>query len=227
MSVPTLTQKNDQPSSGTNSAHIRSVNDIYTLSYILWTGTIFLCAALPFFLERFLNLYLFLIPAVGLPAIGWLLAWLYWVGTNVLKKRWRRLMSVVAAPIVVSLIVYGWRLYGPSVEDIQLLIEKPRYLKEIADLPANDVGKHLKIWEWGSIGGVGVTNIFYILVYDDSDQIGLPYHRTSADWKERADKAAKGNDFWSVIDAEKNGADFSRGSVKKLDEHFYLITEVF
>src|SRR5574337_221084 len=79
--------------------------DRYTVFHLvlqLAVGTLF------FFgheLDRVLNLYLLVVPILILPAVIVAGIWLFSVIANAIRRRWRRLASAIAAPVVVLLLL--------------------------------------------------------------------------------------------------------------------------
>jgi hypothetical protein len=111
---------------------------------------------------------------------------------------------------------------------VQFELSKSNYLAQVDALPAAASAPRLKLWDWGSTGGVAVVRVQYFLVYDDSDQIALPPESRSSDWKIAA---TKGRAFTAIIDPPPMPVDHSCTggctSVTKLDGHFYLALQQF
>jgi hypothetical protein len=170
-------------------------SDAYTPWYTLWTGAFFLLVWVSRDLDRIFNLYILLVPILILPALVLAATLVISLSVNVIRRRWRRTISIIAAPIVAGSFFLLLGELGITTELIRLKLWKSSYVAQLEALPAMEGGPLLKSWDWGSTGGVAVANIFWLLVYDDSDQIRLPRSSWSADWIRKADQAAKGNGF--------------------------------
>jgi hypothetical protein len=206
--------------------------DRFSWAYTLWTAAV---AVLIFYgneLDRVFNLYVFLIPILGIPALILLIALIVSVGTNAFAGRWRRMLSIAAAPVLVGSILFLMLRNGMNAEWVRFELGKPGYLREVSKLPAPENGSRFKVWGWGSTGGAAVANIDSFLVYDESDQVGLPLRSRSEDWKRTADQAAKSvNGFSATMHPESYTTDIDgylkQIDVRRLDSHFYLVTQSF
>jgi hypothetical protein len=202
--------------------------DRFTLSYTTWTAVIFLWLYYGAELDRIFRLYWFLIPVLGLPALGLVIGLVVALIVNAMRRRWRRAISVLAAPILAGSFFALLIHFRVTPDLIRFELWRSNYLSQAAALPATDDGPRLKVWSWGGTGGAGVTNIEKLLVYDDSDQIALPPSAWSPDWRGKANLAAAGNSFASVLDPEIFGGHYQDHiGVRRLDGHFYLVTEAF
>jgi hypothetical protein len=128
-----------------------------------------------------------LVIYIGWPlsALGALIVALLWLR----KRSWRRVLSALVLPLA-TLVAY---LNGDLVanvtmrlaKDLQLLVALPGYLREIAQLPA-DQGPRLHVFVWradeGDLSGSEVV------VYDESGQIAAP-EQGSVAWNKKADDA--------------------------------------
>jgi hypothetical protein len=140
-------------------------------------------------LDRILNLYILLVPVLFLPALVWATTLVDSLGASVIRRRWRRTMSIIAAPIIAGSVFFLFGKLGITTELIRLELGKSSYMAEVAALPDTNGGRRLKIWSWGSTGGAAVANFSSILVYNESDQIALPRSSWSAEWRRNADQA--------------------------------------
>jgi hypothetical protein len=214
-----------------NSSEQAAKPDAYTPRYTIWAGAFFLLVWLGRDLDRIFNLYILLVPILALPALILAATLVISLGVNVIRRRWRRTISIIAAPIIAAsfFLLLGW--LGITTDLIRFELWKSSYLAQVDALSATDGGPRLKTWDWGSTGGVAVANIFWMLVYDDSDQIALPRSSWSAEWLQRADQAAKGNALYSVIHPEGFTGDVEQYerhiSVRRLDGHFYVVEGIF
>jgi hypothetical protein len=193
--------------------------DGYTPWYTVWTWALFLLFWISRDLDRVFNLWILLVPILVLPALIWATVLVINLFVNVIRRRWRRTISIVLAPIIaVSFFLVLGRL-GLTTEFIRLELRKSSYLAEVESLPPAVSGCHLKTWNWGSTGGVAVANFDWILVYDECDQIAQSLR--SAEWVGDALRSDKRN----MINGFLHGDDNT--SLRHLDGHFYLIERVF
>jgi hypothetical protein len=176
------TPMNTPEQTAVNGGEKARKSDAYTPWYTIWTGALFLLLWVSNDLDRIFNLYVLLVPILFLPALGWAATMVMSLGSNAVRRRWRRTLSIVAAPIITGLffLLLGW--LGITTELIRLELWKSSYLAQVDAIPATDDGPRLKVWDWGSVGGAAVPNVFWHLVYDDSDQIRLPRSSRSAGW---------------------------------------------
>ena len=207
--------------------------DAYTLWYAIWTAAFLLLVCASRDLDRIFGLYILLVPILGLPAIILSATLVVSLGVNLFKRRWRRSISIVMAPIVVgSFFLLLWRM-GINTELIRLELWKSTYLAEVEAQADQGGGHRLKAWDWGAAGGVGVPTFSWTLVYDESDQIALGRSLWSAEWLRQADQAAKGNGFYSIIHPESFAADINEYdrhisiSIRRIDGHFFVVEQVF
>jgi hypothetical protein len=205
-------------------------SDAFTPWYTVLTGAYFLLWWLSSDLDRIFNLYILLVPILALPGLVLVATLVIGLGVNAFKRRWRRVISILAAPIIAASFfsLLGW--LGVTTERIRLEWWKSNYLAEVAALPAPADGARLKTWNWGETGGVAVANFFWTLVYDESDQIALPPSAWSSDWRQKADRVAlvpKSGGFYSVLHNAQNDDDYYRRfTVRHLGGHFYVVEEL-
>jgi hypothetical protein len=126
------------------------------------------------------------------------------------------------APLAAGALFMAADAAGVNAQRIRLEIGRRRYLDEIAKLAPTGEPR-LKLFEWGQSGGAGVNSLIDTLVYDESDEILLPAKARSAAWRDRAGKLCPGTPMCAVLWplAEKSAI------VRKIDGHFYLLTEVY
>ena len=134
-------------------------------------------------MDEILNLYIFLILILILSLLI-LISYLFIeLIRNAVGRRWRRVVSVVAAPIA---LYYAFTSLGSMTVQtywVRLELYMFEYSREIAALPHNKDSIGLLAWDWGATGGVPSGECFKTLLYDNSDQIGLPPNKRSAAWK--------------------------------------------
>ncbi|NWD67258.1 hypothetical protein HX870_06560 [Pseudomonas gingeri] len=150
-------------------------------------------------LDRLFGLWLLLVPLLGLPALIASVAFAMGLVANLRARRWRRLASVIAAPVV----TVGWLAasgyFQVTPDWIHFQLTRDHY-EELARSVPGPSPKYQE-WSWGGSGGASGPNTFYRLVYDETDK---PLTRSE--------------------EPEHQGG---RASARAYGEHFFLVTEVF
>ena len=195
-----------------------SKDDKFSLVYFLWALVPLLLFAFGNSLDRFFNLYLLVVPLVFLSPIVVAVALLASLVLNLVKRRWRRVISVLLGPTVAVAIFVFAAHFGVDADRIRFELTKSAYLKQTAQMSREGGGPLLAKFDWGELGGAGVANIFYSLVFDESDEIALPEGQRSEQWKQRATEKMP-----SLMRNEK-GHDVD---VRKMEGHVYLVTEIY
>jgi hypothetical protein len=196
--------------------------DKFSLSYFVWIALLCLLFASGNDLDRIFNLYLALVPLLLLPALAIAIYWGVALIRNIVLRRWRRVASVLAAPVMAYVMFAGAWAAGISSEWIRFEIGKSYYIDQVARLP--DTGEpRFKTFDWGGTGGAAVTNIMYTLIFDESDEIALAPEARSKEWRQRAGKMCPGTMMCSILNPPEG---FSV-TVKRIEGHFYLVTEMF
>jgi hypothetical protein len=75
----------------------------------------------------------------------------------------------------------------------------------------------LIFFDWGWSGHFLSSNVFYALVYDESDEIAIPPTQGSASWNE---KAAERSRIVTVYEST------CQSKVRHVEGHFYRVTAV-
>ena len=132
------------------------------------------------------------------------------------------MVSVLAAPVAACALFAAADAVGVNSQRIRFELGRRYYIDEIAKL-ANTGEPRFKTFDWGQTGGAGVTNIFYTLVYDESDEVLLPQEKRSKAGQERARKRCPGTIMCSLLTMPHEGS----VTVTGIEGHFYLVTEVF
>jgi hypothetical protein len=193
--------------------------DRYTPWYTIGTWALFLLFWVD--LDRIYNLYLAVVPLLVLPALIWAAVLVISLVVNAIRRRWRRTISIVLAPIIAATFFLLLGRMGLTTEFIRLELQKSSYLAEVESLPPTVSGCRLKTWNWGSTGGAAVSNFFWILVYDDCDQIALPRSSQSAEWAGDASRADKNGMLHALLYDDDNT------TLRHLDGHFYVVERVW
>jgi hypothetical protein len=149
-------------------------------------------------LDRIFNLSFALVPVLGIPAITICVAWIIGIIRSLRQRDWRRTTSVAIVPLIVwPLLIFMLRA-GFDAHWARFQINKRSYETSVRALHGSSPAYHS--WDWGSTGGAAAVNIFYALVYDESDQISS-----------KADEASKN----------------PTKVVRNLGGHFYLVTDIY
>ncbi|TVT79543.1 hypothetical protein [Pseudomonas sp. H3(2019)] len=150
-------------------------------------------------LDRLFGLWLLLIPLLAIPAL--IASGTFAIGlvANLWARRWRRLVSVVAAPVVTIGLLAASIHYQINPDWIHFQLTRDHYTELARNLPGPSPKYHE--WSWGGTGGAVGPNIFYGLVYDETDK---PLNRP-----------------------EEPGHKGVTSSARPYGRHFFLITEIF
>lgn len=196
--------------------------DKFSISWFAWLSLTLLLFASSADLDRIFNLRRSLVPLVFIPALAGLVLWTAALIRDVALRRWRRVISILAAPVAACALFVVAGAAGVNSARIRLEIGRQTYLDEIAKLaPSDDI--RLKLFDWGQSGGAGVNSLIDTLVYDESDEISLPANERSAAWRDRAGKLCPGTPMCAVLWPLAAKLTI----VKKIDGHFYLLTEIY
>lgn len=162
----------------------------------LTTGAIFYLSDQ---LDRLFGLWILLIPLLAIPALIAISTFVVGLVANVWARRWPRLVSVITAPIVTVGLLAASIYYQINPDWIRFQLSRGYYTELVRNLPGPSPKYHE--WNWGDTGGAVGVNIFYSLVYDETDK---PLDRP--------------------VKLEHEGA---TGTARPYGHHFFLITEIF
>jgi hypothetical protein len=195
--------------------------DRFTPWYTVGTAAVFLLIWVGDDLDRIYNLYLMLVPILFFPSLIWAGTLIVALIVSALRRHWRHALCVVAAPIIVWSLFIALGKLGITTKWVRLELSKSAYMAEVDALPVMSGGR-LKSWSWGKTGGAAVVNVFWTLVYDESDQIVCPPSSRSAAW---VSKAEKDKGLYSALRYHLDEPNY-QVSIERLDGHFYVITEI-
>jgi hypothetical protein len=199
-------------------------SDAYSPWYTIWTAAFFVLLWAGPDLDRIFNLWLLLVPIIFIPAVALAGILVISLILSLIRRQWRRAGSIVAAPAIVLFLSSTLVRLGITPELIRFELSKSAYSAEVAATPATD-GPRLRCWDWGETGGAGVVNVFWTLVFDESDRIALPPSSWSTDW---VDKVASVNrDGGSRCHAIARLINENHATVSRLGGHFFVIEEVW
>ena len=152
-------------------------------------------------LDRIFNLWLALVPVLGIPFIIVALFWLVSVGWNLYQRRWRRLASALIAPPVVIGVTALLLYHEIDAQWVRFQFNRSSYQRTVEGLSGPHPRSHK--WSWGDTGGAAVANVFRTLEYDESDRVPLTL--------ERPDPERTSNTV----------------TVRSFGSHFYLVTRIY
>lgn len=174
-------------------------------------------------LDRIFNLYLLIVPFLFFPAVVLGLWWLGSLLSSIWHRRWRRAASAIVAPMVAYGLIQLVLHLGFTPGWIRFELGKHHYLAEIERLPQNGEPR-FKLFNWGGTGGAGVVNVFFNLIFDESDEIALPPEKRSAQWLSRMRSYCPGTQMCSIL---RPNPPSHIVDVQKVGQHFYLVTEYY
>jgi hypothetical protein len=197
-------------------------SDRFSVVYFACVALVFLLFAAGADLDRIFNLRHWLAPLVFIPALAVLIGWTMVLIRNVALRRWRRVVSVAVAPLAAHLLLSAAGVAGVNSQRIRFEIGRRTYLAQIAKLEPSGEPR-LLLFDWGQTGGLGTTSWIETLVYDEADEISLPPQQLSPAWRERAGKRCPGTPMCALLwpYAAKTIV------VRKIEGHFYLMTEAY
>ncbi|AYG70607.1 hypothetical protein [Rhizobium sp. CCGE531] len=157
-------------------AHTTSpARDAFKFSYILWAFLFVLYVdvinGISFAYELYLEGDLLWLG----PTLVAFFAWLFFIASNAIKVRWRRMLSVTVAPFLGALPVVAFAYLGVTPDRLRFEYHKSDFLKDVEDSAAAHGHPVLINWSWGEIaGGFGGSTLGFDLIYDETDQIASP-----------------------------------------------------
>jgi hypothetical protein len=173
--------------------------DKFTLSYSLWIGAPILILVLGGELDRIFNLHILLVPLILIPALAAGMAWLVALIQSASRRRWRRVASIVAAPVIAVSFFAILNVLGIDPDRVRFELSRQYYLDQIAQIPRVGNEPRFKSFPWGETGGAVGANVFRTLEFDESGQI-------------------------AGTDDQTSDRRYSK-SVRALRDHFYIVTE--
>ena len=191
--------------------------DRFTPSYGLWTTVLLVFLSASEELDMALNLWILIIPVMLLPTAIILFWFLIALGIHLVRRRWRRVASVVLGPAIALACMVTIFRAGFDVTWVRFEATKNRYIRQ---LQSATMSPRFSVWRWGEIGGVMSANSFYTLVFDESDNIAKnPQERTAGN--KHNPSVLSG----AVAESESESGPWL--SVRHLEGHFYLVCEVY
>jgi hypothetical protein len=178
----------------------------------------FLLVAFSQELNRILNLWLLLVPLLLLPLGLLVLTLTSSIIWNAMRGRWRRAVSAAIAPFAAAIPLILCYQLGITPTWLRFQLSRTHFESEVALTSTANGVLRLRAFAWGETGGAAVANIFHTLVFDESDEIGLPPEQRSASWLERAKDQRQ---LYSIL--RGRGAP----TVQRLSRHWYVVTQIY
>ncbi|MGF7189303.1 hypothetical protein JOE11_002339 [Robbsia andropogonis] len=147
--------------------------------------------------DRMFGLSILVIPLVATPGLIAITTSLIGLIANVGARSWKKLVSVVGAPVLALSLLTALIHYRIDFDWLRFQATQAHYSRLARQLPGPSPRYHK--WSWGSVGGAAVANIFYTLVYDETDR---PLDRPTSSGQERATFSSRsyGNHFFLVTE---------------------------
>ncbi len=187
--------------------------DKFTWTYVLWLS--------PFLAQNWLY---WLVPQWD----WWTIGLIVWVATliaiassiciNLALRRWRRLVSLLAAPLLLLVLLRILAAAGITPDSVRFALTKQTYLAEIerTDLPGGE--QQFRTFAWDD---TFQAKTYSTLVYDESDEIALPNGEQSTAWQQRVQTSCSEKKECVNLDPGPN----EYVSVRKIGEHFYILDD--
>jgi hypothetical protein len=186
-------------------------SDKFTWTYALWL--------LPFLAQDWLY---WLHPQWD----WWTISLIIWVLTliavagslciNLARRRWRRLVSLLIAPLLLLVLLRILAAVGITSDSVRFALTKQTYLAEIerTDLPGVEQRFRTFVWD-----DTFIEKTYSTLVYDESDEVALPRGKQSTAWQQRVQTSC--SEKKECVDLDPGPDEYV--SVRKIGEHFYIL----
>ncbi|WP_064694134.1 hypothetical protein [Rhizobium aegyptiacum] len=186
--------------------------------------------------DRFTWTYaLWLLPLLGEDWLYWLaprwdwgtIGLIIWLATliaiagsicfNLALRRWRRVLSLLTAPLLLLFALYLLATASITPDSVRFTLTRQAYLAEIERSDRPDEEPRFRTFVWDDTFR---AKTYSTLVYDESDEIALAKGAQSAAWRQRLHKACSEN--------KKECVSLDPGpdevvSLRKIGEHFYIL----
>ncbi|MDL2408723.1 hypothetical protein PY650_24385 [Rhizobium calliandrae] len=205
--------------------------DEFKFSYILWAFLFVLYVdvlnGISFAYELYLEGdLLWLGPTLIAPFV-----WLFFIVSNAIKLRWRRMLSVVVAPFLGAMPVIAFAYFGATPDRVRFEYHKSDFLKDVEDSAAAHGHPVLINWGWGEIaGGFGGASTEFDLIYDETDQIASPPASWSAEFRNRlmnGQPRKPGENYGEGGRLFPSDDNVSEPVIDSMGGHFYLVSQLF
>jgi hypothetical protein len=186
-------------------------SDKFTWTYALWL--------LPFLAQNWLY---WLQPQWD----WWTISLIIWVLTliavagslciNLARRRWRRLVSLLIAPLLLLVLLRILAAVGITSDSVRFALTKQTYLAEIERADRSGGEPRFKTFAWDN---TFLEKTYSTLVYDESDEIALPRGEQSTAWQQRVQTPC--SEKKECVDLDPGPDEYV--SVRKIGEHFYIL----
>ncbi|MGO7321875.1 hypothetical protein ACC808_27780 [Rhizobium ruizarguesonis] len=186
-------------------------SDKFTWTYALWL--------LPFLAQNWLY---WLQPQWD----WWTISLIIWVLTliavagslciNLAQRRWRRLVSLLIAPLLLLVLLRILAAVGITSDSVRFALTKQTYLAEIERADRSGGEPRFKTFAWDN---TFLEKTYSTLVYDESDEIALPRGEQSTAWQQRVQTPC--SEKKECVDLDPGPDEYV--SVRKIGEHFYIL----
>ncbi|TBA84246.1 hypothetical protein ELH53_04020 [Rhizobium ruizarguesonis] len=186
-------------------------SDKFTWTYALWL--------LPFLAQNWLY---WLQPQWD----WWTISLIIWVLTliavagslciNLAQRRWRRLVSLLIAPLLLLVLLRILAAVGITSDSVRFALTKQMYLAEIERADRSGGEPRFKTFAWDN---TFLEKTYSTLVYDESDEIALPRGEQSTAWQQRVQTPC--SEKKECVDLDPGPDEYV--SVRKIGEHFYIL----
>ncbi|MBY5768165.1 hypothetical protein HFO06_34720 [Rhizobium leguminosarum] len=137
---------------------------------------------------------------------------------NLTLLRWRRLVSLLTAPLLLLVLLRILATAGLTTDNVRFTLTKQTYLAEIERTDRSGGEPRFKTFAWDN---TFLEKTYSTLVYDESDEVALPRGEQSTAWQQRVQTSC--SEKKECVDLDP-GPDESI-SVRKIGEHFYLLDD--
>lgn len=158
----------------------------------------------------------------GFLVVTWIVILFSCLISKILQGQWRRTIYIIILPIIAVLLLQMLQWSNITPERLRLEYNITEYRKEITKLQTEGEAPYLKTWRWGETSAFPAGINDYILLYDDSDQIMLPYQARTDVWKQRFVLTKHSESLISNAQSWNEHI-----IVQPLGKHFYLLIRMW
>lgn len=138
---------------------------------------------------------------------------------NLVLRRWRRVLSLLTAPLLLLVCLQLLAIAGITPDSVRFALTRQTYLAEIKRADPPEEGQRFRTFVWDDTFR---HKTYSTLVYDESDEIALPKGAQTAAWQKRLQKfCSEKRKECVTLDPGPNAFI----SVSKIGEHFYILDD--
>ena len=146
---------------------------------------------------------------------------------SLFRRRWGNVILVMVAIALPIVAVWACRRADIQLDSVRFSLVKQNYLRQVTTLPTVEGGLKFHIWDWDYLSGIFVGNqsVVWVLIYDNSDQIGKPRVNRTKLWVSSVDKLGYKESVYvhPEIIYDPNYFD-TISDVRHIDGHFYIMS---